>query len=65
MCHTQLQAAFVIEQGPADNLRLELEFKRNSLGEFHEVARRWLKLKGIGTTAEDFLDVNILDLENP
>jgi hypothetical protein len=64
-CKPRLRAAFVIEQGPADHLRLEMEFKSNSMDEFDEVSRRWLKCKEVGGSSFNFLDVNLLDLENP
>lgn len=64
-CHPRLKAAFVIEQGLVDSLRLELEYKKNSLGEFDEISRRWLRLKGGGDAPADFLDINMLDLVDP
>lgn len=64
-CLPRLKAAFVIEQGPANKVRLEMEFKKNGSGEFDEVSRRWLKLKDTNDTPEELLDVNLLDLEDP
>jgi hypothetical protein len=64
-CHPQLRATFVIEQGTADNLRLEMEFKKNCMNEYDEVSRRWMKLKDDDSVHGGLLSVNILDLEQP
>ena len=62
-CHPRIKASFVIEQGPAERLRLNLEFKRNQLNQFCEVDRQWLRLRDGTNEPADFLDINLLDLE--
>jgi hypothetical protein len=63
-CHPRLKANLVIEQGPADNIRLELEYKQSEENAFDEVSRRWLRLRSNDQAAADFLDVNMLDVND-
>jgi hypothetical protein len=46
-------------------MRLELEYKQSDEKVFDEVSRRWLRLRSNEKAPPDFLDVNLLDLENP
>jgi hypothetical protein len=64
-CRPRLKAAFVLEHGAGDHIRLEMEFKQTEESTFEQRSRRWLRLRSDGTAASDFLHVNILDIENP
>ncbi|KIW06816.1 uncharacterized protein PV09_02496 [Verruconis gallopava] len=64
-CYPRLRAAFVFGKSPSENIRLEVEYKTSCEGGYEEVSRRWLLLEDGGTVPPYFLDVNMLDLQNP